>query len=519
MSEPTQPGRTATRRLALVVLLLPSLVGIALVLVGTSRGVGVSPDSVYFISGARNLLDGHGLSQFPDAEGRYAPIVSWPPLYPLMLAAVAATGLDVLAAARWLSAVLFGATILVVGLMVKRLAAPGWLVFVATLSVAAAVDMVKVHGMAWSEPPCIFFGLLGLLLLDLHLERPRRLLLAAAAASLACAFLTRYAGLAYVAIGALALGVRRERRLSARLADLARFSAVAGLLMAAALVRNVYVGGSAAARGIAFRPALVPGQLRDGLNTAAVWFLPQVIGETFRAVLLGVLVAGGVGWHVWLRRRAGALGLAQAARPASLLPVMLATFIVGYLVLMVVSIAVIIPMPILDYRNLAPVVPAAVMLASWLVAREMRSARRVRFVRLACVIVCCVFVAVYSVRAVKLVATLKRTGKGFRRDEWVHSEVAQHVRDLAADRPIYSNSPDAVYFLAGRGASFVPRDRVSEAELSAFRARLEETQGVVVYFHSGRRQGYVTSADLVERLHLNVLVQASDGVIYEVARE
>jgi hypothetical protein len=519
MSGPTQPAPTGAGRLTLVALLLPSLVGIGLVLVATSRGVGVSPDSVYYIAGARNVLDGRGLSRFPDAEGRYEPIVSWPPLYPLMLAAVAATGLDVPVAARWLSAGLFGATILLVCLMVRRLSAPDWLVLVAALSVAAAVDMVKVHGMAWSEPPCMFFGLLGFLLLDLHIERPRRLLLVVAAASLACAFLTRYAGLAYVVVGALVLFMRRTRRFRARLADVALLAVVAGILMAAALVRNVYVGGSAAARGVAFRPALVPGQLRDGLNTAAVWFLPEPVGETLRALLLGLLVVGGVGWHVWLRRRAGASGPAQATGPASTLPAMLAGFIVCYLALMVVSIALIIPMPILDYRNLAPVFPAAVVLASWLVAREMRSARRVRFARLACVVGCCTLLAVYSVRAAMLVSSLRRTGRGFGRDEWVHSEVLEHVRRLAADRPIYSNSPDGVYFLAGRGASFVPRDPASEAELSAFRARLEKTQGVVVSFRNGRRQGYVAAADLAERLHLRVLVQASDGVIYEIARE
>jgi hypothetical protein len=521
-SEAEQSRRNASGRLALGAAVLCSLVGIALVLVATSRGVGVSPDSVYFVGAARNVLDGRGLSQFPDAQGRCMPMVHWPPLYPLALAAISATGLDVLVAARWLSAGLFGATILLLGLMIRRLGAPNWLVFAATLCAAAATDMVKVHAMAWSEPPCIFFGMLGFLLLDLHIERPRRLLLIAAAAALAFAFLARYAGSAYVVVGALVLLTVRKRRLSARLADLALFAAVAGILMAAALVRNVSIGGSATARTIAFDPMKIQGELPGGLNTVAVWFLPQFVGPTLRAVLLGVLVVGAVGWAVRLRRQAGAPGPAQAAWPASALPVMLAAFIVCYLVLMLVSIAVISPMPILDYRNLAPVFPVAVVLASWMVVQVMRSARsarRARFVRVASVIVCCVFVAVYSVRAVKLVATLKRTGGDLRRDEWVHSEVAQHVRDLAADRPIYSNSPTAVYFLTGRGASLVPLARASQAQLAAFRTRLKETRSVVVYFQEERRQGLMAPADLAERLHLEVLVQASDGVIYETARE
>ncbi len=509
-----------SRRIALGAAILCGVVAIALVLVATSRGVGVSPDSAYYISGARNVLDGHGLTQFPDARGWRAPILSWPPLYPLVLAAVGATGLDVLVAARALNAALFGASVFLVGLMVRRLGAPAWLVLVASLAVAASNDMVLVHAMAWSEPPCIFFGLLGFLLLDLHLERPRRPLLLAAAVLLACTVLTRYAGLAYVAVGALALGVLGKRRFAARLADLAIFAVAAAIPIVAMLARNTYVGGSAAARTLVFRPALIPGQLRDGLDTVSLWFLPGFVnGLAFQASLFGMVVAGAVGWHCWLRRRARAAEPGPARRPASSLPAMLVAFVVCYLVLMIVTIAVVAPMPILDYRNLAPVFPAAVVLTAWMVAREMRSPRRVRLVRIACIVGCVVLVATYTVRAACLTARLKRTGLSYGVDEWVHADILQHVKALAADRPIYSNSPDAIYLLTGRGASFVPREQATRAQLSAVRTHLEETDGVVVHFDKGGRKGYMDPADLAERLHLKLLVRASDGAIYETARD
>ncbi|MBN1917408.1 MAG: glycosyltransferase family 39 protein [Verrucomicrobia bacterium] len=513
------PGARPSRRRALGAAILCSVVGIALALVATSRGVGVSPDSVSYISGVRNLLDGHGLCRFPNASGQCAPIVNWPPLYPLMLAAVSATGLETLVAARWLSAVLFGATIFLVGLMARRLAAPTWLVFVAALSVATANDMVAVHAMAWSEPPCIFFGLLGILLLDRHLDRPRRLTLMAAAASLACAFLTRYAAFAYLMVGACALGLLGRRRFPARLVDLGLFAGVVGVPLAAALVRNVVVGGSATGRVMASQPILIPVQLGDGLNTASLWVLPQFVSSpAVQALVLGMLVAGAVAWHFWLRRRAAA-GSASTAESASSLPALLIALVVFHLALVIAYICFVFHGTPLNGRTLSPVFPAVVLLAVWMVARELRSPRQVRFVRIACVAACVLLVATYSVRAVRLAANLRYGGLCYGDDEWANADILRHVKALAVDRPIYSNSPDVVYFFTGRGASFTPRAEANEATLETMRAHLEATQGVVVYFEKGRQQGYMAPADLAGRLQLKLLVQAADGAIYESAGE
>ncbi|MFN2398462.1 MAG: hypothetical protein ABR543_07445 [Gemmatimonadaceae bacterium] len=52
---------------------------------------------------ARNLLAGRGFYLYDGAV-----YLGWPPLYPLTLAALGVTGLDLLAAARILNALLFG---------------------------------------------------------------------------------------------------------------------------------------------------------------------------------------------------------------------------------------------------------------------------------------------------------------------------------------------------------------------------------------------------------------------------
>ncbi|MDQ1331246.1 MAG: hypothetical protein QG578_1514 [Thermodesulfobacteriota bacterium] len=61
--------------------LLLSVAGALVVFFGTSQfGIGISPDSVNYISCARELIRGNGFLSY---EG--TPFTLWPPLYPVLL--------------------------------------------------------------------------------------------------------------------------------------------------------------------------------------------------------------------------------------------------------------------------------------------------------------------------------------------------------------------------------------------------------------------------------------------------
>jgi len=110
-------------------------------------------------------------------------------------------GIDPLNGARWLGVFLFGANILLVGLVINRYTHGFWTSVFGSFIMLSSVDMLNIHSMAWSEPVFIMFGLLGLFLLALHLENPRSLLLIASSGGIALAFLARYTGVAFVATG------------------------------------------------------------------------------------------------------------------------------------------------------------------------------------------------------------------------------------------------------------------------------------------------------------------------------
>ena len=99
-------GRYDRRGTALGIAAL-ALLGVGLALAASRHGVGASPDSVVYIGVARNLLAGRGLTE-PFGALVDTPLTRYPPLYPALLAAGGPLGLDPLATARWISALLFG---------------------------------------------------------------------------------------------------------------------------------------------------------------------------------------------------------------------------------------------------------------------------------------------------------------------------------------------------------------------------------------------------------------------------
>src|SRR5215211_3904175 len=98
---------------------LSTLAVIAILLCGvaTSRyGAGVSSDSTKYLSVAQNLLAGNGLY---DHKG--FPLLSWPPLYSILLAGLSGlTGLDVFVAGWYFNVFLLGLNLFLSGVLFYR---------------------------------------------------------------------------------------------------------------------------------------------------------------------------------------------------------------------------------------------------------------------------------------------------------------------------------------------------------------------------------------------------------------
>lgn len=265
-----------------------------------------------YVDFARHIARGAGMSTSMLAPYYLpkipSPISLWPPLYPALIAGVSKLGLAVPVAARAISIVMFGVTAMLVWLLAAA-------VFGRTTGAVAAVlfslwpPATRIGGMALSEN-LFMAAVLVSLLIGVRLLRPgppaSRWYAVAAGSGLAMglAALTRYVGLALIAIGAAALLASiRGRTVRERITGVAVWAVSAAVLPALVLLRNVLVTGALIGAG---RP---PNERRfayhvlfsiktvalDGLQLLwRITVLPEALGVNVRVLAGAVVVLTGV---------------------------------------------------------------------------------------------------------------------------------------------------------------------------------------------------------------------------------
>jgi hypothetical protein len=138
-----------------------SLLGGAVLFLSSFRiGAGLGEDSAKYLSVAQNVADGEGFFDYSGSE-----FTLWPPLYPVMIAALhIASGIDVHTIGWLLNILIFGAIILLSGLLFEG-AFPGNLVLAAgaTLLVASSAAIFAVSANISTDPLFILL-ILGFLL-------------------------------------------------------------------------------------------------------------------------------------------------------------------------------------------------------------------------------------------------------------------------------------------------------------------------------------------------------------------
>ena len=155
------------RRLDPVVLgiLAFSLVAGLLVVARTwEYGIGLSPDSVAYVSMARELATGHGAM----AGEHLRPM--WPPLFTLLLSAPGVAGVDPIAVGAFLNPVILVCICLIAGLWLYRRTGSGFMGIVVTATLAFSIPLTRVSSFVWTEPLFVLLTVCSLVLLDRHLR-------------------------------------------------------------------------------------------------------------------------------------------------------------------------------------------------------------------------------------------------------------------------------------------------------------------------------------------------------------
>ena len=260
-----------------------AILGTAHILVRTATyGSGNDGDSVIFLSTALNLLAGEG---WRDLLG--APMVTWPPLFPLLLAAGGWLGIELLEVGRWVNAIAFGLTILAAGGWLRSHLRSRGLALAATVTIAVSLPLSEFASSFLTEPLFVLFTLLALIQLAVGLNRKTAWPpIWCAAFFTALAAVTRYPGVVLIGTGVLLLLVRRAPALTTRLKDAIVYGAVSSLPLAVVLTYNWAVSGFLTGP----RKGRVGQSLSDVLSEVA---------DVFRAWVIPPNAPDGVGYLLW----------------------------------------------------------------------------------------------------------------------------------------------------------------------------------------------------------------------------
>ena len=182
-------------------------IGLALILITTSKyGAGVSSDAARNLSTADSLVQGKG---FVDMLG--APLLLWPPLYPLLLAALSLiTGWGTFQAAWYLNVLLLAVNVWLAGWFL-------YLIFrdepifalIGSLVVLVSRSLLRIHANVASEPLFETF-ILGFLIASAgFLESGSRITLWTMFVLAGLATLQRYLGVVLIGVG-LAVDLKKD---------------------------------------------------------------------------------------------------------------------------------------------------------------------------------------------------------------------------------------------------------------------------------------------------------------------
>lgn len=131
-----------------LILALFALAGATLTLLSTrGHGAGLTPDSVGYISAARSLLSGNGLTLYSGD-----PLIFWPPLYPVLMAVFSFIfHTDAFFIARLLNAAFFGVAVYLGGWLAFRCFSSKALALAATAAVLLSPPVFRMSTLALSE--------------------------------------------------------------------------------------------------------------------------------------------------------------------------------------------------------------------------------------------------------------------------------------------------------------------------------------------------------------------------------
>jgi 4-amino-4-deoxy-L-arabinose transferase-like glycosyltransferase len=443
--------------LTLVLITLIALMGSLMIFYSTVWGPWVFSDSTEYIVSARNLIEGHGLGLY-GASGAFHPLSLHPPFYSLVLGFFGLFGADLVTAARWINIVLFGSTILLLGVTVYAYTQSSWLSIISSFLFFCLPVFIDVFSGAMSEPIFLFTGLASFCLILLFVKNKRFVLLIIAGIASGLAMLTRYSGVALMMTGIAILLILGRSPWKKRIVDIMVFGLLSTLPTIGWLIwlRNQSLGVRSAPIGVNLGEQLTKFKLST-LEIFWSWIpftslLPPYSYNLARnlLIILVLLVLALVGLTIWKMRKNNQ----KLLDPTNgfVLGALMIGLAVLYLFVLSFSYLFTSPPPDLVNRTFIPVQLAFLVGIFALVLFFIRPWQFARWLVSVPIILALGISVSYLHDSQVLVAQYHQVGAGYTAKAWQGADIFNQIMQIPAKIPLISNESALVLFYTGRPA-------------------------------------------------------------------
>ena len=469
-------------------------------------GIGVSPDSVIYMSTATNILN-HGTIR--DFSGW--PMMDFPAGYPFFLAAVQLLSrTEILYAGPVLNGLLFASLIFTSGWLMERFTVHSkWYKWALLTIIPLSPCLQEIYSMIWSESLFLLLILFFIPAMRHYLQAPalRRLLLPALIAALAC--VTRYAGVSLILLGGGLILLVGGLPWSKKLLHGGIFSLISSTLFGLNLYRNHLVTGTLT--GYREKALTSFGTNLYHYGSVLCDWLPFFNGHYEAAAWVG---AGFIllGTALFIRRWFAGRDLFSYENIG-------AAYFIVYTVFILAT-ASLSRFQQLDSRLLSPLcIPWLWAISSWTPGwvRGLRL-REGRMSWTGIVICTGIFVCMQAGqwRTFKLNwEGIKDAGiPGYTEDQWKQSQTMDYIRHNAdmhkPGAPVYSNAYEGIWFLTGVHSDLIPHKEFPQD----IREMLHEDHFYIIWFEDSANADLMSIDSIRQVKNVAQELTFDDGKVY-----
>jgi hypothetical protein len=502
---------------------LSTLTVLAILLCGvvTSKyGAGISSDSTKYLSVAQNLVEGNGL-----VDHKGAPLLSWPPFYSMILAALSLmTGLDVFVAGWYFNVFLYGLNIFLSGVIFYRvfLEKPLY-AYLACLFVFLSLSSLRIHSDISSDPFYLTLTLGFLIAVDDYVRKRSYRAFAWMVLFSLLAPLQRYVGLAITVTAEIVILIENRRSVRTLLRD----GFILGLLSALPIawwliVHNMIMHGSL--WGLASQPVDVSENISLALTKMLHWFVPYLTFLmpilTRPYIPLGMLAI----LLVLINRSHKESGRAWAQSFTT--PSVYPTMVYAGVYFIALALTVITN----DHRDLFSdryyvilLVPVEILIFltfDKLVLPHLNfSFKRIQTLLILIFALWAIY-PIYSTQEYLREANKEGEPSGanmFNNKNYREMPMVAELQKLRAEQPqetFYSNYVDAVWFYTRKPVSLLPF--VNDDPATAYAGWPYNNPGYIIWFEPNEYKHYLDPQKIAEFADVKLIYHGKDGEIYHV---